>query len=696
MILNTFQAQSRAPYATMDTETHHLLDGEDMPSAETLLEMILERDPKTGKRLRNSQWWREHITVTVWAYIVYTPEGLAILETWAETSRFLAQHAIKTVWWYNAPFDFAALDAAKMRDGWRYVIEDKKATPSPPTADRPEIAPKLTEPLTYSELASPFGARYTMTEIHPFDRSAAYSRTNRKTVKTRHYDARNLLRGGLGKNLETYKVTDADGNPIRKRTMNYQAAGADSLTEDDLLYMQDDARGLWYLIDAFGKQLADDYGIEIRGRKPQVLTASGLAKKLLLRKMYPTMRDDRARARLYRKLHPIDPELDHYLRDADLLHGGLVIVNPAIRGKPLQGIPIFRFDYNSHYPAIMASMPDIRGKPRIIEGRAAKDSEKDVRVFEITEIHAILRRGYVPSWLDPFTHGVADVIEMTPDDHKPIMMFDFELDELALWYDCRVEVSRTWLWKGAPCPAFADFVADHYARKAEASARHDKARKETEKTILNGCTGKFSQNPARRIQWRQMGEDGVVRLMQAEIEIDEAAIMSVLQGSYITAMGRTLLRKSCRLIAQSAHKPVAAVILYTDTDSLHSTVPWRDTDPYALGALKCENETPIKDAIFIAPKTYAEIDEEALALIGYVARKEYDGDGVNIRCKGVNVELLREAWNHGEPLAEIYRIGREYPSLTALNVRGGKALLPLPKAVCRSLPDDLPDEEIYY
>lgn len=695
MILNTFQAPSRAPYATMDTETHHRLDGADMPSAETLLEMILEKDPRTGKRLRNSQWWREHVTVEVWAYIVYTPEGLAILETWEECSRFLAQHYIKTVWWYNAPFDFAALDAAKMRAGWRFVIEDKRATPAPAEDGRPEIVNKVTEPMTYSELASPFGARYTMTEVHPVERSAAYGRTARKTVKTRHYDARNLLRGGLAKNLVTYDVKDADGTPIRKRTMDYQAAGADTLTEDDLLYMQDDARGLWWLIQAYGKQLADDYGIEIRGSRPQVLTSSGLAKKLLLRAMYPTMSNDRARARLYRKLHPIDPQLDHLLRERDLLHGGLVIVNPGARAVPLQGVPIFRYDYNSHYPAIMAAMPDIRGKPTIYDGREARHDEHEVRVFEITEVHAVLRRGYVPAWLDPFTHGVVPSIDMTPDDHAPIMLFDFEADELALWYDCHIEVAKTWVWRGVPCPAFAAFVNDHYQKKAEASARKDKARKETEKTILNGCTGKFSQNPVRRVQWRGMGEDGVVRLIQGERETDETAIMSVLQGAYITAMGRTLLRKSCRLIAQSAGKTVSQTILYTDTDSLHSVVEWRDTDPYALGALKCENDTPITDAIFMAPKTYAEVVDHAAALPPGEAREAADDDDVNIRCKGVNTELLRRAWNAGESLEDIYRVGREYPSLTAINVRGGKALLPLPKAVCRTLPDDIGDE-IYF
>ena len=696
MIINTFQNRSRSPYATMDTETHHLLDGADMPSHETLLQMILETDPKTGERLRTSQWWREHITVEVWAYIVYTPEGWAILESWEETSRFLAQHVIRTVWWYNAPFDFAALDAAKLRNGWRYVIEDRHAEEKEATPERPQIVHRVTEPKTYSELASPFGARYTMTEMHPYDRTASFSRSIRKTVKTRHYDARNLLRGGLEKNLVTYDVRDADGTPIRKRKMDYQAAGADTLTEDDLLYMQDDARGLWWLIQSFGKQLADDYGIEIRGSKPQVLTASGLAKKLLLRQMYPGMRDDRQRARLYRKLHPIDAELDQRLRDYDLLHGGLVMINPAIRGKRLQYVPIWRYDYNSHYPAIMKAMPHIRGRPQIVEGRAARTEDDQIRVFEISAIHAVLRDGYIPSWLDPFTHGVTDVIEMTPEDHPPIMIFDFELEELEIWYWAEVTVSRTWIWKGTPCPAFGAFVDDHYNRKAEASARKDKARKETEKTILNGCTGKFSQNPARRIQWRGMGEDGVVRLMQAEIEIDEAAIMSVLQGSYITAMGRTLLRKSCRLIAQSAHDTVAHVIFYTDTDSLHSTVSWSDTDPYALGALKCENDAPILDAIFVAPKTYAEIDAEAFVLLTAIAREKMGDEQVNIRCKGVNTELLRDAWNRGEPLDEIYRVGREYPSLTAINVRGGKALLPLPKAVCRTLPDELPDEEIYF
>ena len=201
--------------------------------------------------------------------------------------------------------------------------------------------------------------------------------------------------------------------------------------------------------------------------------------------------------------------------------------------------------------------------------------------------------------------------------------------------------------------------------------------------ILNGVTGKFSQNPNHSEQWRELGADGVVRLIQNKEanEADEMSLMNIVQGAYILAKARCRLRSACRRIAWLSGKTVADVILYTDTDSIHTTVDYGETDDYSLGWLKRENDLPIDRAIFMAPKTYAEI--------------ESDGT-ITAHCKGVNTDLLTNAYQSGETLEKIYEVGREYLSLSAINVRGGKALLPLRKAVCRTLKDEPDENEIYY
>ena len=60
------------------------------------------------------------------------------------------------------------------------------------------------------------------------------------------------------------------------------------------------------------------------------------------------------------------------------------------------------------------------------------------------------------------------------------------------------------------------------------------------------------------------------------------------------------------------------------------------------------------------------------------------------------MESLIDAFRRGDSLSEVYKVGRKYLSLSALNVQGGKALLPLPKCVCKKLPDQPQESELYF
>lgn len=678
MIINTFQGEMTSKYAAFDTETHTYIDGNIVPEDEIRRMMLETKTDEKGKTVPRYPlaWWRKHTHVEAWAYIVYTPEGFAILETFDEFCKFCAQYRIRHGWWYYAPFDYAVLDWQSLTHGWTYAEKPKN-------------------PNEFGDLSNDFGARYTMTQIFPYNPAYSFhARAKRQASKLQTYDFRNLLRGGLDYLLKKFDVTDADGTPIRKLEMDYQSAGTDGTNAADLEYMLNDARGLWWLIQKFGTRLREKYAIDILSGKPQVMTASGLAKVLMLRKLYPNARNDHGTKKLFRKYHPMTLELDAYFRRTRLLQGGLVIVNPYARGQYLHDVDLFRYDYNSHYPARMREMPDIVGYPLALDGEAEKRKPEQVRIFEIDELSATLRLGFLPAWLNPISRKVDSEVTIYKWRDPPCCIFDFELEELRKWYNIGTcHISRTWLYNTRQVDGYREFVDEHYKDKQEAAAAHDEIGKMIPKLTLNGASGKFSQNPNHVKTSRELTEENTVTLARGEADADEESLMNIVQGAYITAMGRVILRQSCRDIADRARKPVAACILYTDTDSIHSTEQYDGCDPLQIGKLKCENKKPITQAIFLAPKTYAEI-------IGDIKPEDVPqavkDELISLHCKGVHVESLQEALQSGESLPKVYKVGRKYLSLSAVNVQGGKALLPLPKCVCKSLPDDLPESELYF
>ena len=141
-----------------------------------------------------------------------------------------------------------------------------------------------------------------------------------------------------------------------------------------------------------------------------------------------------------------------------------------------------------------------------------------------------------------------------------------------------------------------------------------------------------------------------------------------------------MLRRYARQICGGAEN-TAAHWLYGDTDSLHLhdvNVPPEIVDAYRLGALKKENKTPIRRACFLAPKTYYEIEESG---------------EMEIHAKGINTDAIEREIANGIPIEHIYREGFRIQSLTAMNVRGGKALLPFGKQLLAPL-DEI--EETFY
>lgn len=650
MIIDTFPETLSSPYVAMDTETRTYVDDKLM-TEEQIYRMCAEVVVRHGiKQARYPPaWWREHARVECYAYLVYAPEGFAILETFDEWSDFCARHKVAHAWWYNAPFDFSILDWQMLSRGWQHVR-------------------KITGAEQYKELASDFGQRYSMTIAHP----AKTTRGKPSRRLSRHYDLRNILHGGLAKLLNSFDVKDADGKPIRKLEIDYQGEG---WSEERIAYMRNDVAGLWWLIDTAGALFSSELGLDIRQGRPDFLTASGMSKKVVLRLMYPGAANDTLRMWRFRKDHPMDMQTDEYFRRHGLLQGGRVLVNPDFQGRELNGVKGFRIDCNSEYPAqavrLTKEKRHLCGYPRVfgtLEDAVTVMPPHSVFILELSELHAIVKPGMLPCWMDPFKHTMGTTFHINKGDPSLCIFLD-EYLEYGHWYEIESKIARVIAYEGCADQAVGDFMAHAYARKSEAKAVGNFVLADIWKVPLNGYLGKYSQNPRREVITREL-RDGIVRLVCEEEEEDEKSLFHVAEGAWITANGRIWLLQQVR--KQTGGK-VRERLWYTDTDSIHAIGDPADTDPYTLGGWKLENKKPITQAKFLAPKAYYEVEENG---------------AMSIHSKGVNVERIEELVKRGVPLDKIYTPGYKVQSLSALNVRGGKALLPFPKDIARPDSDE--------
>lgn len=639
---------STAKYAAADLETVVLVDGEQL-DGERIREMCAdtERYPVS--------WWREHCEVRAWAWIFYTPDFYRVCGSFDEFCQTAEESGVKHIWFYNAPFDFACFDHAMLSAGWEEVEE------------HPGVR-------QFSELCNDFGQRYSMTVCAPAHKFEGKRR--RKHFTYTMYDLRNIAHGGLGNLLNDLDVRDGEGKPIRKLEMDYQA-GADDERSDD--YMFADAAGLWWLIQTLGKKLLEEFGIAIHTGRPDALTASSCAKRYFLRAMYPDCRSYSQCLREFRREHGITLQEDEYFRRHGLLCGGIVLVNQRYRTRILYG-KFARYDVNSEYPAVMRDMRVVEGKPYLFRTLAdARQALGDdaVCIIEFSRLQLDLLPGRIPAYRHPFSGAYLEEFTIAQGSVKwphadpvTVMLFEEEVAELANWYEFRqAEVVRVWAYRAKRNPAIAHAIDRLYAGKASAKKNNDPALVLLYKLFLNGFGGKWSQNPRRAKTHREM-IDGVVHLVEECEEVDEKSMMQVVQGAYITALGRNHIRRMARLACGGAEH-TAERLVYVDTDSLHGAFPDECVAPlvdkYRLGALKRENDTHINMLKVLAPKTYFEHE---------------DSGSVELHTKGIRVESVRLALACGGTLSEVFRPGVALHSESAINVRGGKAILPFKKMLC--------------
>lgn len=654
MKYNDFKKNERVSVVACDTETFTYIDGVKV-SSETLLQL---------GRKHNAKWFREHATISVYAWLVSDGKSFAWLETFEEYCIFMCEHNVNVCWWYNAKFDFAQIDYQLLTNGWLEYNEEM-------TRDVEKA---------YSSLHNDKGARYSLKLWYRYKGSGRGANRREHTHAFINLDFCNIFGGGLGNCLKAFNVVDFDGQPVRKLEMDYQT---DVITENEINYMKNDVLGLYHLVRTASDFLFDNFGVKLLDKKPFAMTCGGLAKKMLLRHLFQS-KNDKMNKQRYRMLARVSISDDELYRKNYLYEGGICFVNERYQNTLVNKI-YYRYDVNSMYPNEMYNMYMLIDTPKIISysdfiKHKNKYNADYQAVYVIDSLDASLKNGYLPVMRDYVNDkSFQPYIHFETQDNINKMWFDFEFEELQKWYNIDYHVKSVYLFKKISVKGFKDYIDKFYTWKNDAKREGNKVKQQFAKLMLNSSYGKLAERCVRVKSHREINEEtGAVHLIADGTEIDFKSLLSVVQGALITAQARTHLLQKMRYISND--KPLESII-YCDTDSIHTFNIYDKADAYKLGELKLEDTCNVGK--WLAPKTYFEISTT---------------NEIELHTKGIPIHVItNDLINNNGVIKQDGKIivkdiniinntfasGKAFQCLCGMNIIGGKALIPLMKELCK-------------
>lgn len=647
-----------------DTETLVYLDGKIEPQR-VIFEKL--KDVKTDEK-------RQRLFNKVWAWQCYDEyNGFFMTNSFECWLYYQCLCGYKFGWCYNATFDFAQIDYEILANGinkWKPHQHDKGK------------AYNKGQKWTYESIHNDAGARYAYKLWIPY-RNKKDRHTYTHAVEFR--DFMKLVAGGLKNVLKDLDVKDNEGNTIRKLTMEYQAVDTNNLTQSEIDYCCNDVKGLYFAIKMFNNTIEGQSNNELHiyGEDTNVMTAGGFAKHELLRSMYPNLKNKKERIKQYQKEHPLTSKQDKFIRDNHLYRGGISYVNPLYKGKLLtketMNCPMYRYDVNSEYPYAMASIRDLVGKPkkiRMSEYEKMQDKDEYEAVYMLTNVYGTLKENCIGIWYDPFRHDFVDTI----NENGLHLMFERELLEYSYWYDIEYTCEYVLLWKRG-IYSYKPFIDENYLLKSQSKKEGNKTVTTTTKLKLNSSYGKLAERIERRYGHYELSkETSAIHFVEDGVEISDASAMNVVVGALVTCVARCYILSKIREVCGNNIK---SKFVYIDTDSIHAFAEYKDADAYSLGGLKLE---AVCDAIkYIAPKTYVDIES---VTNGHVNKDKNGNYQIEVHSKGVSTAVVFGELNKQPQLTldiidKRFSYGAKFIILCAMNVRGGKVLVPTEKFLAR-------------
>lgn len=307
----------------------------------------------------------------------------------------------------------------------------------------------------------------------------------------------------------------------------------------------------------------------------------------------------------FRHIFPLLP-YDSEIRKS--YKGGFTYLNPIYADKDI-GIGIV-LDVNSLYPSCMYFSNLPYGEGKYFDGKYIYDNKYQLYIinfrceFELKEgkIPTIqLKKNYRFMPTEYVTSSDGDVVEMC------LTSVDFELF-LEHYHVYNLEFFGGWKFKQNNT-IFRSYIDKWMKIKIESSINGNKTLRTWAKIMLNSLYGKFALNPICAKKVPYMGEDGILHFTVTNKEEREGNYLPV--GAFITAYARRYTIESSQKIKDySIRKYGVDMYIYSDTDSIHTTLPKEEVknileiDDNELGKWKIENE--FERARFLRAKSYIE------------------------------------------------------------------------------------------
>lgn len=653
-----------------DTETQTYLNGK------------LLNDKKLFTKLKNMETSqkRKSLTNITWSWQCYDElNGFFMTNDFYEWLAYQCRCGYQFGWCYNSTFDFAQIDFEILGKNIGKWTKHERA--------KDGQAYNKAQPFTYESLHNDMGARYSYKLWVPYRNKDRHVYVH----AVQYQDFMKLIPNGLAKLLNDLDVTDNEGKAVRKLTMDYQQVNTtiNGISESDIDYCCNDVKGLYFAIKKFNETLNEQSNGEcsIFGLDTNIMTAGGFAKRELLRSLYPNIHGYKKRIARYHTQHPITQEMDIFVRENHLYRGGISYVNPLYKGKLLtadkMGCKMYRYDVNSEYPYAMASINDLIGLSKRVhysDYLKMKDKNEYEAVLLLNSVTGIVKNNYLGMWYDPFKKSYVDII----DESQPHLMFERELIEMSNWYnDFEYTCEYVYLWKKGP-KNYAKFVNDNYKLKATAKKDNNKTLTLIAKLLLNSSYGKLAERIERGTGHYELNkETGAIHFIRDDVEISTASSMNVVIGALVTSYARCYILSKIREVCGNdiKHK-----FVYIDTDSIHAFAEYDKADAYTLGGLKLE--ATCEAVKYILPKTY--VDIEKINADGTI-----DFENFEIHTKGVNIKSVINSLKKKQkykrrnlPTLKLidlkFEYGVTYICLVAMNVKGGKVLVPTIKYLARN------------
>ena len=573
------------------------------------------------------KWARQNIEVRAYAFQISDGLWYAEFDNIDDFLEALAMLNVKRCFWYNARFDFSIFDYYFLTNDWKNTEEKIK--------DNNNKYQKLGDK-TYRSLNGEFGQRYQLDVWKVYKNRKA----TKKVHRIRMVDLCNIFGGGLGKNLKDWDIRDENNNPIRKLEMDY-------FKGDNLQYKINDVKGLMrlvYKVDETIKKLSNFSFLD-----GDYITAGGLAKKALLYEMYGS--DNKSNIKHFKNEFYMTIDLDKFYRERHLYLGGKALPNPNIIGKVKRNV--YKYDVNSMYPDKMKNMLVPYGKGKI---RKTYDNNDKLKILCIKNFIGVVKDNMIPIYQDFEYKEYMSIINIQDE----FLIWEEEIKELKYWYDLDYDLCYVIEYEGRKCNGFVKFVDKYYELKKTSKG----AIKLGAKLFLNSAYGKLAQRIERKDVQFELSENGYVHLVDKGTKTETNQMLSVVIGSRITMLSRVALMRYIRLICGDN---VKENFLYCDTDSVHSLCKYDDVDDNELGKMKFEGCYDY--GLYLAPKTYL----------------LYKNGDYEVHCKGVNTKVVSDELK-GKTMKDavkIFTANKEFKCLSALNVKGGKALVYVDKMIMR-------------